>query len=378
MEIGELVTVVIPDSAEEAKCPFSHKPPDPKEKNELGGIGTTLGDNMTAGIGISHESKSDGPLRKGTKEGDPRKRPKKRRLVSVLIKVNGEYAKLSEDGDPLPYPLTCAAHHLVPAQESLKGHEILKYMCKKGEQQDFRNGKSAAPAAVSGSKVWGNVAYNVNGSHNGVWLPGNYAVGGGKVGVQVWSDKVTARRNNAKANQSWVDALDLSPDAWDSGDDDDEEEASEALKRALGRAKKKAFMLAGKNHSVAAGNPKWAYVKAAMDASGGQFHDRHEDYSNEVQDYLRKMAAAYKKMHSGAIKNCKQCEKAARPSGMSKNEVGPPYGIVGRLKNASDFFKGYLTRTNKTLGTRKGRKIVTAANIYTSGWVHAWFNDHTP
>jgi len=377
MEIGELVHVAIPELGPDDKCPFSHEKPNPTEKNELGGIGTELAKSMEAGKGICHESRKGAAYASGNKELDPRKRPKKDRITAVSITVNGEVVKLGRKGRPLRYPLTCAAHHLIPAQESLKGHEILQFMCKKGEDQDFRNSKSADPKPVGGSKVWGNVAYNVNGCHNGVWLPGNYAVGGGTGGVEVWKSKASDRRRDKTANQNWADTLDLGGSDWDRGDDDDEEEAKDAFARALGAAKKKAFMLAGANQHIAPGNPKWAYVKTAMNATGGQFHDRHEDYSKQVRDYLDKIAAVYKTMHTRSKNNCKDCEEATRPPKMTDKEMGPPYGIVGRLKTASDFFKGYLLAVRGTLGVevKVGRRkaVRTASNIYTSGWVNAWF-----
>jgi hypothetical protein len=377
VEIGELVSVPIPELGEDGKCVFSHDPPDPKEKNELGGIGTTLGENMEGGKGICHESRPDGAYATDTKVLDPRKRSGKAKVDSVVITVNNEVVTLSNR--PLPYPLTCAAHHLIPAQESLKGHDILQYMCKKGEKQDFRNSKSAAPAVVSGSKVWGNVAFNVNGAHNGVWLPGNYAVGGGTGGAHVWKSRADARRKDKLGNQNWVDALDVSASDWDTGDDDDEEEAKDAMKRALGKAKKRAFMLAGEHQKIADGNPKWAYVMAAMDGIGAQFHDRHEDYSNEVASYLTKIAAAYKNMHTKSAKKCPDCDTASRPKGMTKSEVGPPYGIVGRLLSAAEFFRRYVGSTAGKLGARKtkrSKKVTTAKNIYTSGWISAWFDTH--
>ena len=63
---------------------------------------------------------------------------------------------------------------------------------------------------------------------------------------------------------------------------------------------------------------------------------------------------------------------------MTANEMGPPYGIVGRLKTASDFFKGYLLSVRGKLGvevkvSKRKKKVQTASNIYTSGWVEAWF-----
>jgi hypothetical protein len=381
MEIGELVHVAMPELGTDDECPFSHEKPNPAEKNELGGIGTKLGENMEAGLGICHDSRKGAAYTEGNKELDPRKRPKKDRIKSVNITVSGEVVTLGRKKRPLPYPLTCAAHHLIPAQESLKGHEVLQYMCKKDEDQDFRKGKSADPKPVGGSKVWGNVAYNVNGCHNGVWLPGNYAVGGGTGGAELWKSKASDRRKDKTANQNWADALDLGASDWDRGDDDDEEEAKDAFARAVGASTKKAFMLAGANQHIDPGNPKWAYVKAAMNITGGQFHDRHEDYSKQVKSYLDKIAAAYKTMHTRSKKNCTKCEDAARPAKMTDKEVGPPYAILGRLKTASDFFKGYLLSVRGQLGieVKSGRrkKVQAASNIYTSGWVDAWFKDHT-
>ena len=357
-------------------------------RNELGGIGTKLGDSMRDGKGICHDSRKGKAFASGDKEPDPRTRPKKDRIDTVTITVSGEVIRLGKKNRPLRYPVTCAAHHLIPAQESLKEHEILEYMCAKGKKQDFRNSKSPAPATVAGSKVWGNVAYNVNGCHNGVWLPGNYAVGGGTGGVDIWKSKVSARRKDSTGNQNWAEAVarHLTPADWDRGDDDDEEELKDAFARALGKSKKKAFMLAGTNQEISAGNPKWAYVKAAMTAAGAQFHDRHEDYSNVVKDYLDKIAAVYKTRHTKSVKNCTDCQKATRPADMTDKEIGPPYGIVGRLKTAADFFKGYLLAVKGQLGVevevkvkkRKKKKVQTASNIYTSGWVEAWFKDHTP
>src|SRR5882724_12046697 len=216
MELGEPVTVTIPPQEVKEKCPFSHEKPNPQEKNELGGVGSKLGDNMAHGTGI-HKSapKTGSDYTKGDVELDPRDRSGANKLTSVYIKVNNKVVTLK--GKDLPYPLTCAAHHLIPAQESLKGHKILKFMCKDGETQDFLKTGGPDPSAVAGSVVWGNVAYNVNGSHNGVWLPGNYAVGAGPGGVEVWKNKASDARNNfsgAEAADNWVKALDMGADVW--------------------------------------------------------------------------------------------------------------------------------------------------------------------
>jgi len=365
MEIGELVAVPMPEQPVEDECPFSHEKPNPTEKNELGGIGTTLGKNMASGKGIN-TSATAVDFTKGDEDLDPWDRSGASRITGVTICVNGGTVTLK--GTPLRYPVTCAAHHLIPAQESLKKHKILKFMCKDGESQDFRNGKEAEPAAVPGSAVWGNVAYNVNGCQNGVWLPGNYAVGAGVGAVEVWKSRAAERSTytDQEAARNWEKRLDLGPDDWKPLSDpkENEEPQPATLAAALASTSVRDYMLAGTNYHIVPGNPKWGYVKAAMDAVHGQFHDRHETYSTAVKGYLDKVAEAYEQMldRSQNKENpCQKCKDAERPAGAKASLVGPPYAIVARLSVASQFFKQYV-----------GKPRVTARNIYTSKWIPAW------
>jgi hypothetical protein len=60
------------------------------------------------------------------------------------------------------FPITVAAHHLIPGNASLKKSSIFK---------------SKEYLWIDGKKK-GNIGYNVNASPNGVWLPGNYAISG--------------------------------------------------------------------------------------------------------------------------------------------------------------------------------------------------------
>lgn len=370
MELGELVTVALPNQQPEAECPFSHERPNPDEKNELGGIGSTLGTNMAAGRGVNTSKPPIGPdFTSGDKEGDPRDPPTK--LTSISIQVNGVPVALQ--GKTLAYPLTCAAHHLIPAQESLKGSPILKFMCKDGESQDFRSSSKAAPAAVPDAAVWGNVAYNVNGSQNGVWLPGNYAVGAGIGGVEVWKNRASDKREtytDQQAAENWERAVDLDPAEWAPISIDPQEQEGPqpgtSLASALLHASQSEYMLSGKNHSIEAGNPKWGYVRAAMNAASGQFHDRHETYSGGVKSYLKKIAAVYEQMYDRSVATenpCAKCKEARVPAGAKASLVGPPYGIVARLVVASNFFKKYVAT-----------ETLTARNIFTSKWVKAWMD----
>ncbi len=364
MEIGETISPPqLPSQGLDKECPFEHNPPpEDKTKNELGGIGSVLGTNMAEGVGVGVHSYGDGP-----KDPDPWKAG----VRSVTIKVAGEVVKLR--GEPLPYPVTCAAHHLIPAQESLKGHRILNFMCKKGEKQDFLNRKSKAPAAVDGSMVWGNIGYNVNGCQNGGWLPGNYAVGGGRRAVEIWKNRTSDRRttySDREAAENWAAALDLSADAWAPKADDEENEGpqGEALVEALLSVGYPDYALAGANFKIDPANPKWAYVKASMDAARGQFHDRHLEYSKEVKKYLDKVANAYELMLKRSKEEkcgCEKCRVAERPSGAPKDSglVGPPLGLVSRLVQCSEFFRRHLSPETQLL----------TINIYTSNWVKKWF-----
>ena len=355
MEIGELVNVDVGlGQISDLDCPFEHELPPQTEKvsNELAGDGQTLGRNMARGTGI-HSSLP------GDAEPDPRDRD----LRSVLVSVNNRTIELQ--GTPLPYPVTCAAHHLIPAQESLKGHVVLNWMCEKGGTQTFKNGKHTIHAAVQGSKVWGNVGYNVNGSQNGVWLPGNYAVGGGKAGLKLWRSKQGSASASDEVVKNWLAALDSADEAWEMTDDPDEMEEPK-LADALASATADMFQLAGTNFNVSDKNPKWGYVKASMTATKGQFHDRHPDYSNEVKKYLAKVSTAYMIMYKVSKKRCKECSNDQRPAGVSDSTlVGPPVTLVGRLQAASRFFRRHLAPPSAKL---------TAKNIYTSKWVRAWMD----
>jgi hypothetical protein len=365
MELGELVAPPLPDLDTEAGCPFEHEPPPGAEiKNELGGIGTELGKNLIAGKGVNASIASKS-------EEDPRTNG----IRAVVIKVNGRERDLS--GTPLRYPVTCAAHHLIPAQESLKKHPILDFMCQKGQTQDFRNGKEAAPEAVGTSKVWGSVGYNVNGANNGVWLPGNYAVGAGKGGIEVWKSRSSDKRktiSDKEALENWLRAIDDSGDAWTPKSDpnENEEPQPESLAEALANAKMPEYALAGTNYDISTNNPKWAYVKAAMDHARGQFHDRHAKYSERVVLYLDKVSDVYVEKYEAAVSGkskCQKCKDAKRPKYAPKDDklVGPPKTLIARLVGASQFFRGHLSPPDP-------EQKLTVRTIFTSQWVSSWMD----
>src|SRR5437764_878880 len=83
------------------------------------------------------------------------------------------------------------------------------------------------------------------GGHNGVWLPGNYAVGGGAGGVDIWKARGNKKRklSGDETADIWEDSLDLTEEEWISlstpdSNEEEEPEASEvaaALMEALAK-----------------------------------------------------------------------------------------------------------------------------------------------
>jgi A nuclease family of the HNH/ENDO VII superfamily with conserved AHH len=125
------------------------------------------------------------------------------------------------------YGFTVAAHHLIPGDAALKPSK-LKALMTQGESVEV----VVAGGAKKNKKIRKHIGYNVNGSHNGVWLPGNYYIRG---------------TTSPISGKSWSDL----------------------------------------------GNDSWClnYVAAVSMAAGGQIHDAHTEYSDAVKELLNKIAA---------------------------------------------------------------------------------------
>ena len=151
-----------------------------------------------------------------------------------------------EGDDSRTWPYIEAAHHLVPGNESLKRSTVYNhYMAKKGK----------------GSKVTVNIGYDVNGSHNGFWLPGNYAI------------------RPARVKKRWS--------------------------------------------GVMAKNPDWCYqyMLAVADRTRRQFHDRHKDYSAEVRQFLDKILQAFATHRKKKCEVCGDPKKKLPPPYIIKKRV---------------------------------------------------------
>lgn len=142
-------------------------------------------------------------------------------------------------------PFTVAAHHLIPGNASLRKSQLYAFMKKGGKVQSL-SGKSWTLSAY--------VGYNINGSHNGVWLPGSYAIRAGKTEMK---------------------------DTW-----------------SVLRASK----------------PKWCinYAASVVKVAGGQFHDTHAIYSEKVQRVLDKLAM-HLFCHLDVCQECREKDELPPP-----------------------------------------------------------------
>ena len=316
-QIGEVVKVSEVD-ADELKCPFDHTTPDPPTvKNDLIGVGGTLGRKMKNGESTHLYEPMKGadpaPI-KNPKDDPDHKFYAKAKVVRIVV-TDGATEHVH------PYPVTCAAHHCIPAQESLKESPLLAYMVKKGASEPLKDG------SYSSGLVWSDVGYDINGSENGIFLPGSYAVGGGRGGMKVWA-------------------------STEDGDDDEPEEVTAPDPGSN--------ELTGALNEISPSNRKWQYVKQAVVLCPGQFHDRHVDYSNFVQTVLEKMFEDYLALHRANVQGagCSECSK--RADKIKEVGVPTPYGLVKRLNSTSDRFKGFLNG------------LTWRINVYTSQWGKAY------
>ena len=197
--------------------------------------GGVLGDNLNNGSNGKDKTWKGAPYpptdaEKQAANDSKRKDGEKLQKVWRTVRVPG--AGTIPTGN---YPYTVAAHHLIPGNASLYSEENLlqNYMIKD-------------KTVKAGGKKWQikyHIGYNVNGAHNGVWLPGNYAI-------------------RSKASPTGVTWGKMQEEDW-----------------------------------------QLNYVAACSKVTKGQFHDTHEDYSDSVRELLNKIAVSLNQ-HQCTCKIC--------------------------------------------------------------------------
>jgi hypothetical protein len=175
MEIGEMVAVVFLESSFEEKCPFKEQAlgvdavegesifkDDTKEaEREQTNDGGTLGRNLQSGLQGAANT-IGGPLTlkktKGVERVDTLR-------TGISVRVASTYE--IDAGD---FGFSVAAHHLIPGEASLEASN-LKHFMTRGESVEVETEQG-----VKTKEIAKHIGYNVNGAHNGVWLPGNYYI----------------------------------------------------------------------------------------------------------------------------------------------------------------------------------------------------------
>lgn len=282
MEIGELITVVA-FGKENWECPLPHDTDKYEDfPNEFTGSGSTLGDRMN-----SAKSTSNNPSLGCTpeKDVDPGQTPGHAlsKLPSEPLEHRLPVNLLSPYGGVKPWPVTCAAHHLIPAQASLRDSALLPWLIKQGKPDKV---KSTTSEWTVDGYLLASVGYDVNGAENGVWLPGPYAMQG------IWSEFLAF------------------PD----------EENENPVGNVPGNTATAAPMEEQSS--------QFDYAVVAMKKARAQFHDAHPDYSKVVKEALDLISA--KMVASTAPKFCDKC-----PERKSTDPLPPSYRLVTKLNHVS-------------------------------------------
>jgi hypothetical protein len=234
MDFGESAFGVVANIGK-VKCPFKvtgpevskiepENPPNddkPAARRIQENNGGTLGDNL-------NKTSPDCDGAKGTvndvkrppkrRKKDPKRDSSTDKKLVVRVKTNGKL----ED-----FPFKVAAHHLIPGNAALKNAQELRKFMEKGKKITTVKGRKYS--------IKEHIGYNINGAHNGVWLPGNYGIRKG---------------SSPKKRTSW---------------------------------------------GGLANDPKWEawcyeYMIKCTTAANGQFHDSHPTYSENVMEVLEKIA----------------------------------------------------------------------------------------
>lgn len=276
-DIGELVAVAFLQSQVDEKCPFELELLGPSgeegeeiEEDDLDEVqaqqendGGTLGKNLTSGS-PGDSGTIGGPYTAKKRKSEPAQDTKRTKGAKMIFVKGTDQIEQGE------YPIHQAAHHLIPGVAALENSYLWPYMLKDGEVTT-ENGKKYT--------VQCHIGYNVNGSHNGIWLPGNYAI--------------------------------------------------------RGKGDHKKTPVSGKNWAALnSSHPDWQmnYAAAVSKVSGAQFHDTHTKYNDAVEKLLNKIATVLWAHQESGCEDCKD-----------KTEISPPYLVKERLYNISTYLKTNLT-----------------------------------
>jgi hypothetical protein len=250
-QLGEAVKAATINTVSR-KCPFDEPdPPDdphPQDEDFAWDDSVTMAtaqDNSASKLGTNVEGGLPGSEGSwNVLGGDPP------RYMAPQVDTKRDAAKPKVEVDGADYPFTVAAHHIIPGNASLYESQLFKSYMKKGGKMQVTQPKSKT------FTISRNIGYNINGSHNGVWLPGSYAIRSG-----VHPSKST----------------------W-------------------------SVLIEDPNHM------EWChrYIAAVTKKTGVQFHDTHVNYSNNVLKLLNKISLMLLK-HQTRCDDCQGKDQSPPP-----------------------------------------------------------------
>jgi len=229
--------------------------------------GGVLGENLTA-ASPGKSGTVGGPYPSSEMKSEPQ-RDTARTLNQAHVHVPASPTEKVEEAS-LPY--TVAAHHLIPGNAALKTSSLYEFLKKDGKVKS-QAGNEWKISAFAG--------YNVNGCHNGVWLPGSYAI---RAGTSVMKDTWSVLRGRV---------------------------------------------------------PVWCmnYAAAVTKVADGQFHDTHVTYSEKVQERLDDLATLLFK-HLDVCKACKGKKELPPPYRVKASLYAISETLKGKVKARPEAWKG--------------------------------------
>jgi hypothetical protein len=343
MEMGELTAVAIVEGLDD-QCPFDHDEQSGSKDNDLVGVGTTLGDRMKAGqstrFGESGQVRTPAPI------DDPKQ---------AGLYQNQKPIRLP-GYTPELFPLTCAAHHIIPAQASLRDSKLIQWLVHGSISAQTKDGEGTGRLAK-------NVGYDVNGAQNGIWLPGPYALSTDAVrsemGLPSEAPPSGKKKNSgpvavltkASAEVAALAAPNDSPDsqleeedtppggpsvAGPAGSLDIDERSGTARAAKLTKAPTQCTGPFPARYQY-----YFLYTVSAMQKVGAQYHDAHEKYSERVLEALNELKVFVDTFALGGW--CDKCKQNNKKRTESSTDFPPAKGLIGKLDHISNTLRVVLS-----------------------------------
>ncbi len=343
MQMGELTAIELANEALD-ECPFDHKDEKPLEvKNDLVGGGTTLGGKMDKGEG-THIGQTGLP-----------KRPAPVNDPDHCLHGKAKPIELPKH-TPAFFPLTCAAHHLIPAQASLRSSKLTQWLVHGSISSQVKDGK-----AEGAGRLCQNIGYDVNGLENGVWLQGPYALNTDAVrlemGLPLQSSQGSKKRKGPVdvMQTEIVKATQVAPNEPPETELEPEDTPPGAATTAApsgtyepdqGRTGTARTGKLTKHPTKCVGpfpelyHYYFLYTASAMQKVKAQYHDAHVDYSERVREALDEINTRVIKFAVGGV--CPKCKEKNKERNESSEDFPPPTGLIPTLDRLSNKLRTHV------------------------------------